>query len=106
MNHTYLWGLLDTPRSDNSDTTILEMAKKSQFVEDIVEWNLLDTADGGDPMIVAYPRNAMCLGGVIPREWEQREPQEQGHDINVPAIASCGGTVIRYPIAVRYLKGV
>lgn len=100
------YGLLDEPRSDQSDTTVLDMAKRSQFVEDIVEWNLLDTADNGDPMIVAYPRNPMCLGAIIPREWEQRSPQEKGHEIEIPAIASCGGTVIRYPVAVRYLKTV
>ncbi len=103
---TYHMGLLDTPRSDNSDTTILEMAKRSQWVEDIVEWNLLGTADGGNPMIVAFPRNSMCLGGIIPRDWEQRTPQERGHDIVIPAIASCGGTVIRYPVACNYLKSV
>lgn len=100
------FGLLDEPRSDNSDTTVIDMARRSQYIEDVVEWNLLDTADGGDPMIVAYPRNAMCLGAVVPRDWEQRPPQERGHEIIIPAIGSCGGTVIRYPIAVRYLKGV
>ncbi len=103
---TYHMGLLDTPRSDNSDTTILDMAKRSQYVEDVVEWNLLGTADDGDPMIIAFPRNSMCLGGLIARDWEQRAPQEDGHDIIIPAIASCGGTVIRYPVAVNYLKSV
>lgn len=99
------YGLIDEPRSDTSDTTVREMALKSQFIEDIVECPLLDTADGGDPLIVAYPRNPMCLGGLVPRDWEQRTPQERGHDIVIPAIGSCGGTPIRYPVAVRYLKG-
>ncbi len=103
---TFHMGLLDIPRSDVSDTTVLEMAKKSQYVEDIVEWNLLGTADEGDPMIVAFPRNPMCLGAIVPRLWEQRTPQERGHEIFVPAVASCGGTVIRYPVACRYLKDV
>lgn len=103
---TFHYGLVDAPRSDTSDTTVIEMAKKSRFVEDIVEWNLLDEADDGDPMILCYPRNSMCLGSVIPRDWEQRPPQEVGHDINIPAVGSCGGTVLRYPVAVRYLKNV
>jgi hypothetical protein len=101
------YGLADEARSDQSDTTVIEMAKKSQFIEDIVEWNLLDHADAGtNPMIACWPRNPICLGAIIGREWEQRAPQEVGHDIIVPAVASCGGTVIRYPVAVGYLKTV
>lgn len=103
---TLHYGLLDEPRSDNSDTTVIDMARRSQFIEDVVEWNLLDDADAGDPMIVCYPRNEMCLGAVVPRDWEQRPPQERGDEIIIPAVGSCGGTVIRYPVAVRYLKGV
>lgn len=101
---TAYYGLVDEPRSDNVDTTVIEMAKKSQFIEDIVEWNLLDTADDGDPMIVAFPRNEMAVAGIVGREWDQRAPQEQGHEIHVPVMATCGGTVIRYPVAVRYIK--
>ncbi len=100
------YGLVDEPRSDQSDTTVIEMAKKSKFVEDIVEWNQLDEADGGDPMILAYPRNGMCLGAIVSREFEQRAPQEVGHDINIPAVASCGGGVMRYPVAVGTMTSV
>lgn len=98
------YGLADEPRSDTTDTTVIEMAKKSEFIEDIVEWNLLSTANAGAPMIVAYPRSSMCLGALIGREWEQRAPQEVEHDIIVPAVASCGGTVIRYTAPIRYMK--
>jgi hypothetical protein len=101
---TLYYGLADEPRSDQSDTTVLEMAMKSRYIEDIVEWNALDTADSGAyPMVMAWPRNPLFGGAVVAREYEQRNPQEVGHDISIPAIASCGGGVMRYPVAARYM---
>ncbi len=99
--------IASTPRSSTSDTTILQyFLRNNPWVESVEEWWKLDTADGGDPMIVCYPRDPMCLGALIPREFESLPPQEEGHSIVVPASGKCGGVVIRYPVAVRYLKGV
>lgn len=103
------YSLLLQPRSATSDTSILELAlRNNPHIESIEEWWQLDTADpasGGLPLIVCYPRDPMCIGGVIPREFESLDPQPEGHDIVIPASGVCGGTVIRYPVAVRYLKG-
>ncbi len=104
---SFHYSLLLNPRSATSDTSVLELAlKNNPHIESIEEWWQLDTADGGDPMIVCYPRDPMCIGGVIPREFESLDPQPEGHDIVIPASGVCGGTVIRYPVAVRYLKSV
>lgn len=96
-----------TPRSDNSDTTILQyILRNNPWLESIEEWWQLDTADAGNPMIVCYPRNPMAVGAIIPREFESLPPQEVGRDIVIPASGTCGGTIIRYPVAVRYMKTV
>jgi hypothetical protein len=98
--------IASTPRSDNSDTTILQYAlKNNPFIESIEEWWQCDLADEGTgPIAVCYPRDEMCLGAVLPVDFESLNPQEEGHDIVVPAHGSCGGTVIRYTMAVRYMK--
>lgn len=97
-----------TPRSDNSDMTILQYAiKNNPFLESIEEWWQCDTADAsGGARMVCYPRDEMCLGAVIPTDFESLPPQEEGQDIVVPASGSCGGTVIRYVMAVRYMDDI
>lgn len=107
---SFHYSLLLQPRSSTSDTSILELAlKNNPHIESIEEWWQLDTADpsdGGSAMIVCYPRDPMCVGAIVPREFESLDPQPEGHDIVIPASGVCGGTVIRYPVAVRYLKEI
>jgi hypothetical protein len=97
-----------TPRSTTSDTTILKyVLQNNPWIESIEEWWQCDTADSGtDPQAVCYPRNQMCVGALIPDEFTSLAPQEEGHDIVVPAGGSCGGTVIRYAVACRYMKNI
>lgn len=101
-NYTYI---SQTPRSTNSDKTILQWAlTQNPWLESIEEWNQCDTAgSGGVHRAVLYPRDVMCVGCLIPDEWSQEAWQYVGHDIVVPASGSCGGTVIKYPVAVRYM---
>lgn len=101
--------IASTPRTDNSDTTILQfLLRNNPFIESIEEWFQCDTADaaGTGPRLVAYPRDPMCVGALIPEEFNQLGPQEEGHSIVVPANGSCGGTVLRYTVAVRYMDGI
>lgn len=100
--------IASTPRSDNSDTTILKyLLQNNPWIESIEEWSELDTADpSGGGRAVAYPRDPMALGALIPQEFESRPPQEEGHDIVIPALGTCGGTVIRYPVAVSYMDDI
>lgn len=101
--------IASTPRSATSDTTILQyVLRNNPWIESIEEWFKCDTADtaGTGPRMVCYPRDPMCVGALIPQEFEQLAPQENGHDIIVPANGSCGGTVIRYTVAVRYMDAI
>lgn len=106
LNYSYI---ATTPRSSNSDTTILQyVLKNNPWIESIEEWWQCDLANAGGTggRMVCYPRDSMCLGLVLPVDYESQSPQEQGHEIIVPGNGSCGGTVIRYPVAVRYMDGI
>lgn len=101
-----------TPRSDNSDTTILDYVLQNfrRWLAGIEDWWQLDTADGGSPQAVMYPAidsgamNPFAGGGILPMDFETLNPQESGRDISIPAAGKCGGTVMRYPLAFRYMK--
>lgn len=103
-NYTYI---SQTPRSTTSDRTILQWAlTQNPWLESIEEWNQCDTAaSGGNHLAVLYPRDVMCVGCLIPDEWSMEPWQYEGHNIVVPANGSCGGTVVKYPVACQYLTG-
>ena len=106
LNYSYI---ATTPRSSTSDTTILQYAiKNNPWIESIEEWFQCDTADtaGTGPRMVCYPRDPLALGCIVPQEYTSLNPQEEGLKIVVPATGSCGGTIIRYQVAVRYMDGI
>lgn len=95
-----------TPRSPNSDTTILKYAlQNNPWLESIEEWSQCDLADHDNTncRAVCYPRDPMALGALVPQEFTALAPQEDGLDIVVPATGSCGGTIVRYIVAVSYM---
>lgn len=105
--------IASTPRSDNSDTTILRyVLDNNPWLASIEDWWQLDEADAGNPMAVLYPAmpngvgHPRAMGALIPYDFESLDPQERGHDIVVPASGKCGGVAIRYPVAFRYLKAI
>jgi hypothetical protein len=95
-----------TPFSDQHPGSVLQvfLANNEEWVSGVAEWSLLDEIDSGDPRAVCYPLNPAALGAAIGREFTQEAPQPEGLSINVPCSASCGGTVIRYPVAFSYMK--
>lgn len=97
-----------TPRSATSDTTILQFAlENNPWLESIEPWFQCDDASaGGVGRLVAYPRNPLCIGGIVPQEFRALAPQERNTEIIVPVTSSCGGVVCRYPVAVRYMDAV
>lgn len=103
-NYTYI---SQTPRSTTSDKTILQWAlSQNPWLESIEEWRQCDTAGpSGTHLAVLYPRNPMAVGCLIPDEFSQEPYQYAGHDIVVPANGSCGGTVVKYSVAMRYMSG-
>lgn len=97
-----------TPRSDLSDTTILRFAiTNNPWVESIEPWWQGDAAGvGPSTRLVAYPRNPIAVSAIVPQEFRPLAPQERDLEIVVPASASCGGTIMRYPVAVRYMDAI
>ncbi len=97
-----------TPRSSTSDTTILKFAMENNpWLESIEPWYHCDDAGAGDVgRLMAYARNPLCLGGLVPEEFRSLNPQERNTEIVVPVMGSCGGVVCRYPVAVRYMDDV
>ncbi len=96
-----------TPYSATSPQSVLQvfLANNDEWVSGVAEWSMLDTIDSGtDPRAVIYPLNPAALGAAIGREFTQESPQAEGLSINVPCSASCGGTVIRYPVAFSYMR--
>jgi len=61
----------------------------------VADWYRLETAgSGGVPRVVAYRRDSDKIGAVLPMPYMQFNPQEKGLKIQVPAIATCGGTIV------------
>lgn len=105
-NYTYI---SQTPRSTTSDKTILQWAlQQNPWLESIEEWHQCDTAGGSSSHRAAlYPaRRPDAVGCIIPDEWSALPWQYEGHNIVVPAGGSCGGTVIKYPVACRYMDSI
>jgi hypothetical protein len=105
--------IASTPRSDNSDTTILQyLLEKNPWLAAIEDWWQCDEADDGDPMGVLYPAmpngagHPRAMGAIVPVDFESLAPQEVGQNIVIPASGKCGGVAIRYPVGFRYIKGI
>jgi len=97
-----------TPRSTTSDTTILSfLLANNPWLEAIEPWFQCDAAGAsGEGRAMLYPRNPLWGGALVPMEFKSLPPQERGQDIVVPTRASCGGVVVRYTVATKYLDGV
>lgn len=107
------WNIIaTTPRSTNSDMTILEFLTKpgNSFglttIESIPdELDLAFTGDTEDGMIV-YEKSSEVLEQIIPLEMVTHPVQERGLEFLIPVESRHGGTVVRYPIACAILTGI
>lgn len=90
-----------------NDTTALEFALKSGFIGSIKPWYQCKTAGAGAVTRMAcFPSDPMVLGGIVPSEWTPQPPQQKNLAFVVPCVASCGGVVCRYPVAMLYADGL
>ena len=95
-----------TARSSTSDTTILEwLLRNNPFIESIEEWSECDSVAGATRAFL-YPRSELCVGGIVNQEFTQHAPQADDLKIKVPCQMKCGGTIIRYPVACRYMASI
>jgi hypothetical protein len=95
-----------TPRSSTSDKSILSwMLENNPFLESIEEWSQCDSVSSATRAFL-YPRDPLCVGGIVNQEFTQHAPQPEDLKIKVPCQMKCGGTVIRYPVACRYMASI
>lgn len=103
--------IMATPRSENSDTTIAAyLVANSPFlssIDDIVAVpEMAGAGTGGADMMVAYDKNPDKLTMEVPLELQFLPVQERGLNMEVPAWAKTGGTIVYYPMSVRFAYGI
>ena len=94
--------LMSNPRSNNSDTTVLNyFLTNNALIQDIDWLNELATANGfvGADTAIAYRRDADAFTLEIPQEFETFPPQEQGMEFVVNVHERIGGVIIYYPLS-------
>lgn len=109
---TQQWNLIaGTPRSDNSDTTILKwFIANSPYITsetDIIPMpELAGAGAGGTDRMVVYTKNIDKIVMHIPKPLIFTEPQRRGLGFQVPGSFKVGGIEFRYPGSARYADGI
>lgn len=92
---------------DNTTTVLNAFLRESPWITDMDVWHKLDTAGAGaTTRAICYRRDPEVLTLEIPQDFEQFPPEARGLAFVVATHARVGGTVIRYPLAVRYMDGL
>lgn len=116
------WGYIaSTPRSSNSDTTILEFFLKSNPGVKSVEWanecknvsplpstvtSETTAGSGTGNVMITYKRDPEMLTLEIPQMFEQFTVQERNLEYVVPCHARIAGVIIPYPLSIHILEGI
>jgi hypothetical protein len=97
-----------TPRSNVSDTTILEFFLRTNIhIKTIIPWYKLKGAGtGGADVMFSYRRDPSTVELVISQEFEVFPPQERNLAFKIPTHARTGGLKIRYPLSFRIKEGI
>jgi hypothetical protein len=93
-----------TPRSTQSDTTILEFILKAfPMITAIDSWyRLVDAGAATTDRMIVYKRSADKLQQEITQEFNQLPVQEQGLEFLINAMAKTAGTAFYYPLSADY----
>lgn len=88
--------------------TALDFALKSDHIKEIVPWSKCTLAGSGGSVdrMVAYPKDEIVLGAIVPEEFTIHPVERKGLSFEVPCTASCGGVIVRYSVAVSYADGL
>jgi hypothetical protein len=97
-----------TPRSANSDTTILEYFIQNNPFITTVDWvpELKGAGPGGVDIMIAYEKNPDKLTMEIPMPFTQYPPQERGLEFIVNCESRYGGIIIYYPLSLSIGEGI
>jgi hypothetical protein len=96
-----------TPRSGDSDLTILEYFKRNKPEITVVSVpKFTGKGQGGSGVMVAYERNSMKLTFEIPQAREIFPAQQDALVFKVLVHARTGGVIIYYPLSVTKAEGI
>ncbi len=98
-----------TPLGVNNDKTVLQFFLANALsVKNVEPWYLLTNAGAGGSVdrAVAYRRDVMVCGAVVPLLFEQQPPQARDLGFDIPCEARCGGTVVRFPLGMAYMDSL
>lgn len=100
-----------TPRSDNSDTTILQwLVNNSPYLSAATDIKpvaeLAGAGAGSTDRMMAYTKDMDKVVMHIPMPLRFTEPQRKGRGFEVPGEFKLGGVEFRYPGSARYADGI
>jgi hypothetical protein len=106
--------IASTPRSANSDTSILAyFLANNPFVKSVrpvFELAAVTPRPSAQPgsanIMIAYTMSPDKLTLEIPQNFEQMPIQEKGLGFVVPCHARCAGTVVYYPLSVSIVENI
>lgn len=100
--------IASTPRSANSDMTILQYFLLNNPFITVVDWlpQLAGAGTNGADVMLAYDRNEDKLAMQIPMPFTQYAPQERNLEFVIPCESRFGGVTIYYPLSVIIGEGI
>lgn len=107
LDHETHADLATRPRSDNSDTTILEFfLKNSPYVKNVeVVPELNGAGTDGTNVCMMYKKSPDKLTLEIPQPFEQFPPQAEGLEFVIPCHSRCAGLIVYYPLSIIKAEG-
>lgn len=100
--------IASTPLQSGSDTTILQFfLRNSPYIKAVEPWEKLAGAGAGaTDRGMAYRRDPDALQLVIPQEFEQFPPEQEGLNAVIACHARCAGVQCYYPMSALYFDGI
>jgi hypothetical protein len=97
-----------TPYSQTaSDLTVLEYFKRNMPQVEVGMWPLLKGQGvGGTDRLIAYNRDPDKFEGIIPQEFEQFPPEQEGLVFKIACHGRIGGVVFYYPLSMAVGDGI
>lgn len=103
------FGLIEnTPRSSNSDKTILDYFLSTHKNVEVLSWYKLKNAGAGGTIdrMVGFIPDPMFIGYAEPMPFTQYAPQARNLELVVPTMGKTGGVICKYPFTVEYGDGM